>query len=226
LSDQTDNIIKRADTLVTASRTLDYQKIISHDEKEVQKLINILKVLDLDNASSASIEISPSTVKQGIDVVATSSGDLEDDKASGDVEIVADEKITSEGGAVLEEQRGWDKQEEDQKQRQQEVVAQLSDEGFAKRLGNVYDSMSDARSVPFSEVKHARGLPVFDMVLAPDFSPVSGLHGIFISPLEVFTAVLADPGDHEWKILKRRAYSSNEEMAKFVTLLSAGFELD
>lgn len=226
MSDQTDKIIKRADTLVTASRTLDYQKIINHDEKEVQKLVNILKVLDLDNASSASIEISPSTVKQGIDVVATSSGDAEEESNINELELISNEATSSDGEVELEEPSGWEKHEQQEKQRQQEVVAQLSEEGFAKRLGNVYDSTSDARSVPFSEVKHARGLPVFDMVLAPDFSPISGLHGIFISSLEVFTAVLAEPGDHEWKILKRRSYHGKEEMAKFVTLLSAGFELD
>ncbi len=114
----------------------------------------------------------------------------------------------------------------DDETRHEEIVEELCGCGFDERMGRVYDSFAQGRSRDISEVPHDRGMPVFDTVVAADFSPVSGMHGIFISKLEVASAVLPAPGEaNEWQVLARRHYTSLEEMREFVILMSAGFEL-
>jgi len=111
-------------------------------------------------------------------------------------------------------------------ERRQEIIEEIETQGFGDRLDKVYDSFADGRSRMLSKVPHRHGLPFFNTVIAADFSPVSGLHGIFISNSEVISAVLPYPCEgHHWQLEIRRNYSSLTEMVEYVTLLSAGFEL-
>lgn len=113
-----------------------------------------------------------------------------------------------------------------QLERRKNIVASLTQEGFESRLGRVYCSDSVGRSMAFKDVVHRHGLPDFDMVIAPDFSPQSGLHGIFVTGSEVFSALLPNPGErHDWRVLRRSSYQSLSQMSEYVTLLAAGFDL-
>lgn len=111
-------------------------------------------------------------------------------------------------------------------ERRQEIIDEIEAQGFGDRLDKVYDSFADGRTRVLSKVPHRHGLPFFNTVIAADFAPVSGLHGIFISNSEVISAVLPYPCEgHHWQLEIRRNYSSLSEMVEYVTLLSAGFEL-
>lgn len=106
------------------------------------------------------------------------------------------------------------------------IIQVLVEGGFENRLRQVYCSSSEKRSIPFKSVPHRRGLVDFSMVIAPDFAPQAGLHGIFITATQVYSALLANPAENkDWRVLKKVPYKSPNEMAELVTLLAAGFEL-
>ena len=110
--------------------------------------------------------------------------------------------------------------------RQLEILEQLANEGFSDRLGRVYNSRSEERSMEFRRVPHRKNLPDFDMIVSADYAPGAGLHGIIINDHHVMSVYLASPEEqNEWQILKRRPYDNMEEMGEYVTLLAAGFDL-
>ena len=110
--------------------------------------------------------------------------------------------------------------------REMAILQQLTSEGFVDRLGKVYNSRSEERSMEFRKVPHRKNLPEFDMIVSADYAPSAGLHGIIISEHHVMSVFLATPEEqNEWEILKRRPYDNMEEMGEFVTLLAAGFDL-
>ena len=112
-------------------------------------------------------------------------------------------------------------------ERRRALLEPLAEEGFAERVDKVYNSFSSERTTPIDKVPHQRGLPPYDMVLAPDFAPLAGLHGIFISGDTIMSVIL--PSDTqpsgEWQIVKKKRFASMEEMADMVTLIAAGFDL-
>jgi hypothetical protein len=101
----------------------------------------------------------------------------------------------------------------------------LRNAGFTDRLGHIYNSESPLRIVPIDDLPHRSGLPRFLYVVSPDFAPVAGFHGIFITPTEVYAAILPAVGGGMWKIEERRIYTDVNQMEEFVTLLCAGFAL-
>jgi hypothetical protein len=111
--------------------------------------------------------------------------------------------------------------------RRRRLVEALSHAGLGSRLGKLYCSAVDERLVPFREVPHKRGLPAFDMVVAADFAPVDGYHGIFIAAGEVFSGVLPLPADaFDWQRRERVRYTDLEQMVDRVASLSAGFPVE
>jgi hypothetical protein len=106
-----------------------------------------------------------------------------------------------------------------------DIKTALNGEGFADRLGFIYNSESEQRMVNFDKVPHRSGLPTFLFVIAPDFAPIAGYHGIFVTATEVFAAILPATGGGMWKIDERRTYADVPQMAEWVTLLCAGFAL-
>ena len=203
-------VLDQADHLLSASRSLDYSGISAHDSRAVKQLREVLCQLgvpgwedNLELVLSPAEVRAPDTVEQGGEGLHRSKADL-----------------VSHNQSIEERKR------KEQVARQKVLVEVLSQEGFGNRLARVYDSGNERRSCALKDVPHRHGLPGFEMVVAPDFAPLNGYHGIFITALEVFTAVLPAPGEqHEWKILKRKEYQGVEQMAEYVTLLSAGFDL-
>lgn len=90
------------------------------------------------------------------------------------------------------------------------------------RVGKVYYSNAAGRQVPFREAPHKRGLPVFDLVVGADFSPVEGYHGIFIGRADVSSCVLPLEGGC-WQVRERVPCDGLARMVEVVSLLSAGF---
>jgi hypothetical protein len=111
--------------------------------------------------------------------------------------------------------------------RRRQMVEALTQAGLGDRLGKIYSTHVERRIQPFREVPHKMGLPMFDMVIAPDFSPEDGLHAIFVAPQEILSCLL--PGadsTRPWQVRQRVRYSSAEELVDLVSLISAGFPVD
>jgi hypothetical protein len=108
--------------------------------------------------------------------------------------------------------------------RRRQMVEALTHAGLGDRLGKIYNTRVERRIQPFREAPHKMGLPMFDMVIAPDFSPEDGLHAIVVAPQEILSCLL--PGadsTRPWQVRQRVRYSSGEELVDLVSLMSAGF---
>lgn len=108
-------------------------------------------------------------------------------------------------------------------ERRRAFLAVLSQAGLGGRLGKVYCTEADPRTTAFRDVPHKLGLPQFDMVIAADYSPQSGYHGIFVAGQEVMSWVLPPPYELAWQLRERHSFSSLDHMAELVGLLGAGF---
>ena len=109
-------------------------------------------------------------------------------------------------------------------ERRRHLVEVLGHAGLAERLGKVYSTEVSQRLIPFKDIPHKHGLPPFDLVVAPDFSPQSGYHGIFIAEQEVMSCLLPTPADTlQWQVRERHRYADWEQAVDLVSMLSAGF---
>ena len=107
-----------------------------------------------------------------------------------------------------------------------DIMQALALKGFASRAGLVYNSFSDSRTLAFDQAHHRRGVPPFEVVVAPDFAPVSGMHGVFISTTEIMSVILpSDKANADWQILKRKSFNCRKEMMDYLSLIAAGFDL-
>jgi len=189
--------------MLVASQNLDYRKILSHEADEIAKLRHSLAGLNIrwDSDSLGDYASKQETRQYSTDSTSKASSEGADTRAALDLDTV---------------------------ERQGQIIESLSAEGFSERSGNVYSSFVKSRSLPFKQVPHRIGLPDFDVVVAPDFAPNPGLHGIFISAGEVMSITLAIKEGNtagQWQIEKQKDYSSEEQLVDYVTLMSAGFEL-
>ncbi len=153
-------LLRQAELILSASKKIDYARLVSHDPDEVRKFKQLLAELALakpQRDQSLSDFAEPAHAPRKPKVV-----DLE----------------TAEK-----------RQKQQLQERRRDILAALEKDGFNERMGKVYDSSADSRSIAFKDVAHKRGLPPFDMVVAADYSPSAGLHGIFISAREIVSAL-------------------------------------
>ncbi len=109
-------------------------------------------------------------------------------------------------------------------ERRRRCADALTKAGLGGRLGKLYCSNSAQRQVPFRDAPHHRGLVPFDMVVAADYMPGEGFHGIFVTAGEVISAMLLLPAEErDWQLRSRSPYAGVVEMAEKVGLMSAGF---
>ncbi len=109
-------------------------------------------------------------------------------------------------------------------ERRRRLVEVLGHAGLAERMGKVYSTEAAQRLIPFKDIPHKHGLPQFDLVVGPDFSPQSGFHGIFIGAQEVLSCLLPAPAEtHQWQVRERQRFTELEQAVDLVGLLSAGF---
>ena len=179
-----EKVFNSADRVASASKGLNYQRIIAHDKAEVDKLNKVLRDLDIDRGDRDGVTHS--------DRGATRSPDMS-------------------LSAV----------------RRKQMEERFEQEGFGDRLNRVYNSFAKDRTISIKQIPHSRGLPPYDMVVAPDFAPVAGLHGIFISGNQVMSIILPSETQAfgEWHIVKQKSFSTIEDMIEVVTLVAAGFDL-
>jgi len=111
-------------------------------------------------------------------------------------------------------------------ERRRAYVEALSVAGLGQRLGRVYSSTAETRVVAFRDVPHRIGLPDFQLVVAADYSPQAGYHGIFVNAQEVVSCLLAAPGEQPWQTRERHRFASVQQMVEMVGLLSAGFPVE
>lgn len=94
-------------------------------------------------------------------------------------------------------------------------------EGLGDRLGRVFMMESQAGESgavrPLDFIPHRHGLPEFLLCVAPDFAPMEGAHGIFISERGVFAATIPEPMTrHRWRIARSRPFDDEREMVASV----------
>lgn len=116
---------------------------------------------------------------------------------------------------------------EDAQERRRRCVDALTRAGLGGRVGKLYSSSAAQRLVPFREAPHKQGLMPFDMVVAADFMPGEGYHGIFITASEVVSGLLLQPVESRgWQLRARAGYGNLAQMVEKVGLMSAGFPVD
>jgi hypothetical protein len=190
------NILNDAEKFLSSCKQVDYQRVLEHDVKAVDDLYAVLRELQLR-------PLSPGWAVHAVKDSRSAGAGLDVVPTMKD-EVAVHSEVT----------------------RREEIFDEISEQGFGERLDKVYDSFADGRIRPIRKVPHRNGLPFFNAVVAADFSPISGLHGVFISNSEVVSAVLPFPCEaHEWQLQARKTYSTLAEMTEYVTLLAAGFEL-
>ena len=202
-----DIVLKNADALLAAFKSIDFKKILSHDAAEVEKLKGVLVSLQIALKRPtelldqyASKPSAPSGSDQGFLPVLNDLAGLD---------------ATDKSSAVDRPFSGKD-----------DIMEALALNGFASRAGLVYNSFSDSRTLAFDQAHHRRGVPPFEVVVAPDFAPVSGMHGVFISTTEIMSVILpSDNANADWQIFKRKSFSCRKEMMDYLSLISAGFDL-
>jgi hypothetical protein len=97
--------------------------------------------------------------------------------------------------------------------RRAELMELLDKAGYADRLGRVYVEPGDPPKKPLEFVAHQDGLPLFDICLAPDYSPGDGAHGIFISNRGVFSVMVPKPiMENRWRVLRSVPYENEGEL--------------
>ncbi|HEX7038306.1 MAG TPA: hypothetical protein VF210_21250 [Pseudomonadales bacterium] len=97
----------------------------------------------------------------------------------------------------------------------------LVGEGLGDRLGRVFMMESQdgepGAMRPLDCIPHRHGLPEFLLCVAPDFAPLEGAHGIFVSERGVFAAIIPEPMTrHRWRIARSRPFDDEREMVASV----------
>lgn len=134
------------------------------------------------------------------------SGALEDLSNGGNVDFVP--------GVDVDEAPQLDPEQ----MRRTRLMEVLVEEGFGDRLGRVFVMDDESFAVrPLDLIPHREGLPEFLLCVAPDFAPMDGAQGIFISERGVFAAMIPDPVTrHRWRIARSRPYDDELEMSATV----------
>jgi hypothetical protein len=204
-----EEILAQADQLVAASKGLDYQGIVEHQPDEVACLHRVLAELNIERSVSANTLDSDDTTvsdpvpEQPEETLVTGDMLATESDAEGKGAVAAD-RLTIRSG----------------------IMESLSADGLEGRVGLVYNSVSKSRTSRFDGVHHHRGIPEFDVVIAPDYAPVPGMHGVFISATEIMSIILpsGDPAAN-WQVVKRKGYQDRAQMMEYLGLISAGFDL-
>ena len=193
-------VVEQAEQVLGALKTLDFSAIAGHDlaaTKQLKAVLSDLRVGHLETESRVSEDHPESIQPEMLNTV-------------DETELL--ESSSVETMSVNENN--------------DTIISLLEQEGFEGRIGKVYNSFAAGRTMPFDESPHQNGLPNFEWVVAADYSPEKGLHGIFISDQQVMSIVLSLAKDkkHQWTLIKSKDYSTREDMLEYVTALSAGFD--
>ncbi|MEH6557064.1 MAG: hypothetical protein V7459_13970 [Oceanicoccus sp.] len=204
-----DDILAQADQLVAASKGLDYQGIVEHRPDEVARLHRVLAELNIERSIAAdTVDSDNTTVSDPVPV--------QREEALFAADLLAAESDVAGKGMIAADRLAI----------RSSIMKSLSADGLEGRVGLVYNSASKSRTSTFDGVHHHRGIPEFDVVIAPDYAPVPGMHGVFISATEIMSIILpsGDPAAN-WQVVKRKGYEDRTQMMEYLGLISAGFDL-
>lgn len=100
----------------------------------------------------------------------------------------------------------------------------LIQNGFEGRVDKLYSSNSDGRLIDIDQVAHRRGLPGYDLLVAPDFAPVAGLHGILVVGDTVRSMILPEECVEvgAWRLLRQKTFGSELGMIEWVQRFASG----
>ncbi len=103
------------------------------------------------------------------------------------------------------------------------LVALLQRHGFGARIDKVYTGNRVEPFTSLADVPHRNGLPPFEICLAPDYSPIDGLQGIFLTGRGIFNATVPYPVEqHTWRVQRNIPYESPDDLiAKVRRFVSA-----
>jgi hypothetical protein len=189
-------LIDDAHRMASICKHLDFAAIVRHDSLAIAQLQQAIQVLGIRK----KLVSSPGAKSTTKTLVAVQSGDTGNNDADARKTAAPSNQVAA-------------------------ISAILHEAGFGDRIGCVYNSESKQRVVDFADVNQRKGLPPFLFVIGPDFAPVAGYHGIFVTATEVYAAVFPKNGNGTWQIDARRSYKDLQQMTEWVTLLSAGFSL-
>lgn len=204
-----DVILAQADQLVAASKGLDYQRVVDHQPEEVARLHRVLAELNIQRS------------------VAEDSRDNYTPLVSAPIPEQREETMSAAELSPLESHETSEAIVDlDRVAIRLGIMESLSADGLEGRVGLVYNSASKSRTSQFDGAHHHRGVPEFDVVIAPDYAPEPGMHGVFISATEVMSIILpsGDPTAN-WQVVKRKGYGDLGQMMEYLALISAGFDL-
>ncbi len=106
--------------------------------------------------------------------------------------------------------------------RKAQLYAHIDAAGWTDRLGRVLSVDGNNASLkPLELIPHRKGLPEFDLCIAPEKAVGLGNFALFISAQGVFSAAVNDPASkHHWRITRSRPYESIPELYKIIQLFS------
>ncbi|MEM9620144.1 MAG: hypothetical protein AAF993_00750 [Pseudomonadota bacterium] len=107
-------------------------------------------------------------------------------------------------------------------QRRADLLAHLTAAGWTERVGRVLFVDGDTTALkPVELIPHRKGLPEFDICIAPEQAVGLGNFALLISAQGVFSATVNEPSSkHHWHITRSRPYDSIEELFKIIVQFS------
>lgn len=185
-----EHLFASADKVLRASQSVDYRAVVKHHNTAVRQLNEALKL--------AGIEVEGIFPGRGGEF---RSGDtsLHRSSAGSDVGMQSAQPANTEA-------------------RSAEIFELINSSGYGDRIGKVYYAQSDAPIKALDGVEHRSGLPAFEVVLAPDYTPKNGVHAVFVTANSVYTAALCYPEkEHQWQVLENKPFDEDYEMLELLT---------
>ncbi len=185
------DLFASADKVLKASQSVDYRAVVKHHRVAVRQLNEALKLA-------------------GMEIEGLFPGRGKDFRSS---ELAFDGSPTTSDAAAASGQSS-----SDANNRRDELLELVGSAGYGARVDMVYYAQSDTPTKAFSSVAHRSGLPAFEVVLAPDYTPKNGVHAVFITANSVYTAALCYPEkDHQWQVLINKPFDEDYEMLELLT---------
>lgn len=185
------DLFASADKVLKASQSVDYRAVVKHHRVAVRQLNEALKL--------AGMEVEGLFPGRG--------------KGFRTSELALDESLTASDDAAVSGQLA-----SNVNNRRDELLALIDSAGYGERVDKVYYAQSDTPTKAFASVVHRSGLPAFEVVLAPDYTPKNGVHAVLVTANSVYTAALCYPEkDHQWQVLINKPFDEDYEMLELLT---------
>ncbi len=103
-------------------------------------------------------------------------------------------------------------------ERKVQLLSQMAAVGWSDRLGRVLFIEGGNTSLkPVELIPHRKGLPEYDICIAPEQAVGNGNFALFISANGVFSASVSEPtSKHHWRISRSQPYESVQQLLKTI----------